>query len=201
MEDNPQNDSQEVQPVEETNEQESGESTEVKPESDERDSKIEELQAEVEKKDKRIADLSSKTRDLKKEAKKSDTPKAENQSDELDYGQKAYLNTKEIVESEHDFVNEQLKKSGLSLNELLDNGYFKAKLQEVRDAKVVSEATPSQTRGATEPSSSKAQHWVDKGELPPDTPENRKLRIDVVNKRMEVEKNASQFTSQSVVEG
>jgi len=197
MDENPQNDSQEVQPEE--TEQTSDESTE-EAQPDERDTQIETLQSEADKKDKRIADLSSKARELKKEAKKSDV-KEEKQSDELDYGQKAYLNTKDITESEHDFVNQQLKDSGLPLNELLNNGYFKAKLQETRDAKVVSEATPSSTRGSSEPSSTKAQHWVDKGELPPDTPENRQLRADVVNRRMEVEKSASQFTSQSIVEG
>jgi len=198
MEENPQNDSQDVQPVEEANEQESDESQKA-PET-EVDPRIGELEEELEKKDKRIKDLSSKARDLKKEAKKSDAPKA-HQSDALDYGEKAYLNTKEIAEADHEFVLEQKVESGLKLEELLDNGYFKAKLQERVDAKVVKDATPSGTRGATEPAQSKVDFWIQKGELPPDVPENRQLRVDVVNARVSNEASRGNFTRESVVEG
>jgi len=138
----------------------------------------------------------------KSEKKEPEAKKEEKKSDELDYGQKAYLNTKEIKESEHGFIEDQLAESGLELNEMLENGYFKAKLQEFRDkAAVDSSSDIKQGRGAQESAKSKAEYWVEKGELPPNTAENFELRQEVVNLRTAREKGGhSQFTPHGVIE-
>ena len=171
---------------------------------DEADSEVADLRRELQKKQDKIDALATASREEKKamrDAKKSDKSKQTNkQSDGLDYGQKAYLNTKGIEESEHGFIQDQLSESGLELNELLNNGYFKAKLQEQIDTRVVKEATPSGTRGAKEPANSKTAYWLDKGELPPNTPENRKLRAEVVNARIKSENNRSSFTEIPIVD-
>ena len=198
MEETQENDLQEVQPDE--NEQGTDEPVVTDGEEVVVDPKMKELQDELADKDEQIANLSRLKREQKKEAKKSVPNKKTKQSDELDYGQKAYLNTKEIAESEHDFVNTELQESGLSLNELLDNGYFQAKLKEMRDTVAVKEATPSSTRGSTESANTKVGYWIDKGELPPNTPDNQQLRTDVVNARMENNKSAK-FSSESIIEG
>lgn len=164
---------------------------------------IAKLRKELEEKDKQIADLARAKRELKKEIKKPapDSPKNfKNQSDEMDYGMKAYLRSEGIEPSEFEFVGDQLKQSGLkSVEDLLSNGYFQSQLKAKREAKAVEDATPSQTRGSIEPPSTRAEYWIAKGELPPNTPENRALRIEVVNKRVALEKSRSQFTDEPIV--
>lgn len=204
MEETPKNDLQEDQPeqFDQYEEESSDESEAEEVETpDPKDEEIAKLREESEAKDKQISDLSRIKREAKKKVKSDTSNKTNKQSDELDYGQRAYLNTKGIDEADHDFVNEQRISSNLPLEELLNNGYFQSQLKERVGSREVKEATPSGTRGSAEPSNTKVQHWLDKGELPPDTPENNKLRQDVVNARIAQNANAKNFTSQSVVEG
>lgn len=194
MDENPKNDSQGVQP--DTNEQPSDAvdtSTEtVNPE-------IEALKRELSEKDEQIASLSKLKRELKKEvrAKKSDGDEApiNNKSDDFDYGQLAYLETKGIQENEIDFVREEMSKAGVELKELVTNEYFQAKLKKHRDIVAVRDATPSNTRSSGESPSTKAEYWINKGENPPNTPENQALRREIVNKKLAMEKQRSQFAN------
>ena len=125
--------------------------------------------------------------------------KKDKQSDELDYGMKAFLQSNGITE--FDFVQKQIDESGISLEKLISNGYFQSQLKEFRDQKAIEKAVPGQQRTAGENSKSKAEFWLEKGELPPNTPENVNLRREVLNKRIEVERGSTRFSSTPIVQG
>ncbi len=122
-------------------------------------------------------------------------------SDELDYGQLAYLQAKGIEDSEHEFIQGELEKFGGELKDLMSNDYFQASLKTHRDAASIKDATPSNTRAGGEIPSSKPDFWIAKGEFPEDKPENTQLRRDIVNRKMEIAKKTNMFTSQPIIEG
>jgi hypothetical protein len=145
---------------------------------------------------KRIAERRSKKTSEAPES----TQTSEKQPEGFDYGVKAYLRNEGIEPSEFEFVENQLKQSGLKdIESLLSNGYFQSSLKEMRDDRAVKEATPSGTRATSEPPSSRADFWIAKGELPPNTPENTALRREIVNKRMENEARAGRFSSNPII--
>lgn len=111
----------------------------------------------------------------------------------LDLGAKAYLKANGITE--YDFVTKQMEDSGISdVEVLIENGYFKQALQTHRDVKAVEAATPKNGRSASGvDQKSTVEYWAQKGELPPNTPENRQLRVDVVNYKESLEKMKDQF--------
>lgn len=113
-----------------------------------------------------------------------------NKSDELDYGQKAYLKASGIEPTEFDFVKGELDKSGKDIDGLLQSGYFQNELKQKRDAQANLRATPSATRLSGGDPKSKVDYWLSKGELPSDTPENKKLRQEIVDEKYIRDKNA-----------
>ena len=128
--------------------------------------------------------------------------KKEKQSGELDYGMKAYLRSEGIEPNEFDFITEQMEESGIrDIEKLVANSYFKSQLKERREQKSVENATPSKSRATGDSSKTKVDYWVGKGELPPDTAENVQLRRDVLNKRIDIEKNRNRFSGNSVTYG
>lgn len=120
-------------------------------------------------------------------------PKEEKKTDELDYGQLAYLEAKQITTDEEiDFIKGVIKRTGESLKDVLKDEYVLNKLKSLRDAKAVLDATPSGTKGGA-PSTAKdtVEYWIAKGEMPPaDKP---KLRQQYVNARVEKEKSGIKF--------
>lgn len=135
---------------------------------------------------------------VKKEAQpqtetKKPEAQVEKQSKELDYGQKAFLIANEIKgKEEHDFVLEVMNDSGKSLDEVIESPYFKAGLEEKRQAKATEEAVPQGTRRASSSAKDSVDYWIAKGELPPiDQP---KLRMEVVNAKHTQAKNEGEFT-------
>lgn len=115
---------------------------------------------------------------------KSPVEKKKGKSDELDWGQKAYLKSSGIDSTEFEFVKSQMEQSGKDMDSLLSNPYFQAELKSQRDAKTVAQATPGATRTAEAPTSSKVDYWINKGELPPD----KELRAKVVERKIELAK-------------
>ena len=154
--------------------------------------------AEYEKLNQTLGSLKRENKDLKKPREETPTKKT---TDGLDYGMKAFLKG-EGVESDHlEWVQSQRKESGMEIEALLKNPYFQAELKTRRDAASIKEAMPGETRGSGENPKSGVDYWVNKGELPPDTPDNRQLRRDVVNKKIEVERNHNRFSTSPVVHG
>lgn len=119
---------------------------------------------------------------------KKDPPSKSENKDELDYGQKAFLIANGIKGSkEADFVQEELKKAGGELDELLENEYFKDRLKEFREINKTSEATPKGTRSG-KPTDS-IDYWMTKPmeEVP------KELRAKVVNAKLKKDANKENF--------
>ncbi len=136
---------------------------------------------------------------ISKEKSESESGK---QQEGLDWGMKAFLRTEGVEATEFDYVTEQMEESGIKdIEKLVKNPYFQSGLKERRDKKAIESAMPKGQRGSGESSKTKAEYWTDKGELPPNTPENRSLRREVIKMMTERERSGSQFTSQSVVHG
>lgn len=132
-------------------------------------------------------------------AEQKEKPQAPGKKGELDYGQKAFLIASGIKEqAEIELVQRGIKESGLSLEQLLANGFFQAQLKELRDQNAADDATPSGKRSG-QPSRDSVDYWIAKGGLPEDTPANRELRTKIVNARLKGESSSSNFASQSVV--
>jgi hypothetical protein len=112
---------------------------------------------------------------------KPDKPEFE----DFDDGQYAYLTAKQIEDDgEIAIVKQAVKESGKNLRDVLKLKYVQEELKEFREAKVAKAATPSNSGRPGTPTQSKVDYWVAKGGLPPNTPENHQLRIDVVNARL-----------------
>lgn len=116
---------------------------------------------------------------------------------EFDYAEKAFLKASDIKADEFPFVLEVMQSTGKTLEQVLDSKYFQSELKEKRELSASAEAVPEGTpRGGGGTRDSK-EYWLAKGELPPiDQP---KLRREVVNARMEVEKARSKFSDNPVV--
>lgn len=154
-----------------------------------------ELQQKLAEKEEQVKRLAIEKRELKRQV-KDKTPEG------LDYGQKAFLKTSGIDDAEFNFVEEQLRESNMSLDKLLTNSYFQAQLKEKRDTRAIEAAMPpgdARQNGTVRPQT-QVDWWLNRGEMPPNTPENRDLRREVVNKRFDIEKNRSKFSSQGVVD-
>jgi hypothetical protein len=137
-----------------------------------------------------------------KPEKKSEVKKAK-QSDEIDYGKRAFLLASGIKLDEIEFFEEQVKTSGIQEPEkLLVNPYFQGALKDYRDKAESLKATPSGGRaGVGENLSSKPEYWINKGQLPPNTPENQELRSAIVAERIRRATSPGQFTDTPVVRG
>lgn len=92
-----------------------------------------------------------------------DTPeKPSKKSNDLDYGQKAFLAANGVKGSkEMDFVKQEMKASGLDLESLLENDYFQAKLEKQRSLNKTAEATPTGKRSGGVPTDS-VEYWMTK---------------------------------------
>ncbi len=117
---------------------------------------------------------------------------APKKANELDYGQKAYLVANGIKNDEIDFVQSELKEARTSLESLLENNYFKAKLQEHRELKQTANANYKGKGKTSNSSQDSVDYWLTKdfGELPTDF----ELRKKVVKARREKSRSKGMFT-------
>jgi hypothetical protein len=140
-----------------------------------------------------IGSLKRELKDLKKPKTEPsiESPPQDKKPEDLDYGQKAFLIANGIKADEQEFVKEELKKSGQTLDELIDNEYFQAKLKRVRDLRGTEEATPKNSKRTGQSATDTVEYWIAKGELPPD----RELRAKVVKARWDAEKNKNVFSN------
>ena len=147
-------------------------------------------------------------RELKQHEKKHDftsslgttkTKEKVEKSSELDYGKLAYLKAHGIeTDAEIELAEQTVEESGKSLKEVLETNFFKGELKALRADAKTAEATP---KGKRRPSS-QVQGDVDfhykkylaTGELP----EDREMKRLVLEKRVDKEKDKSQFTEHGV---
>ena len=105
--------------------------------------------------------------------------KKESQPTEFDYGQKAFLISNGIKIEEFGLVKNIISATGKTLDDVIISKYFQAELKELRDAQAVKDALPSDTKRSAPSVKNTVDYWIEKGEYPPDTLENRKLRQEV----------------------
>ena len=142
-----------------------------------------------------LAKLKAKPSKVEPEAKSTpDKPEFK----DFDDGQYAYLTAKQIEDDgEIAIVKEAVKESGKSLRDVLKLKYVQEELKEFREAKVAKAAMPTNSNRSGSPVQDKVDYWVNKGGLPPNTPENADLRITVVNARLKKDKG-NQFTDNPI---
>lgn len=151
---------------------------------DERDERIKELQDTLERE--RRARNQEKKKFIKKET--TEAPK----TDGFDYGQLAYLETKGFSsDAEHEIIAKAMKSSGDSLKDVVANEFVIGKIHKMREDAVNAEAQAdnktSKRSGVS--AQNKVDYWLKKGELPTDT----KLRREVVNAKIELDKRQGVF--------
>jgi len=116
-------------------------------------------------------------------------PREQKKSDDLDYGEKAFLKASGIESSEFDFVKAELKQSGIKdLDSLLENDYFKSKLENQRALDKTKNAT-IKGKSANGVATNSVEYWAAKPieEVPAD------MRIKVINAKLEKEKSKGIF--------
>lgn len=116
-------------------------------------------------------------------------PKTETKSNDFGYDVKAYLKASGIKADEFDFVKAEMKASGLrDVDTLLENDYFKSKLEKNREVAKTQEAAPSGKRSGGV-ATDDVSYWLSKPfeEVPA---EHRRA---VVNAKAARESSGSQF--------
>lgn len=84
-------------------------------------------------------------------------------SNELDYGQKAFLNSNGIKGSDElSLVKSEVERSSLTLDELIDNPYFQGRLTTLREARATKEATPSGTKRSQVSTKDSVEYHIEK---------------------------------------
>ena len=133
------------------------------------------------------------------EAKKPDAKPAEQQPAKkgFDYAEKAFLKSNGIQKDEYEFVEEVMRSTGKSLDDVLESKYFQSELKEKRDEQASKDAIPTGSRRASSPTRDSVDFWIAKGELP--TADQVDLRRKVVNEKIKRAKNGSQFSDNPVV--
>lgn len=92
---------------------------------------------------------------------KSESP-APSKSSELGYAEKAYLIANDIKVDEIPLAQELLKKTGMTLDELVTDDYFQAKLKDFRETKASKNAVPSGTKRSSPSPKDSADYWTTK---------------------------------------
>lgn len=128
------------------------------------------------------------------------TKSNDKKSDDLDYGQLAYLKSHGIEsDDEIGMVEEAMQDTGKSLKDVLSSKFFQAALNEARETAKTNDAIPKDSKRQGETNTKETpEYWLKKGELPP--PEmGDELRRKVVNLRLEKETSGSKFSDEPVV--
>lgn len=117
--------------------------------------------------------------------------KVDQKSNGLDYGAKAFLTAHDLKikgAKEFEFVQSELKKSGEELDSLLENDYFKSKLENFRALNKTSEATPTGNRSSGVAIDS-VEYWMTKPfeEVPKD------MKPKVVQAKLDKENSKGNF--------
>jgi hypothetical protein len=125
-------------------------------------------------------------------------PESKSKSGDLDWGQKAFLNTYGIKGSDELQLVREYLGLGKSLDDIPSNKHFLNDLTELRDARLVKQAIPSGTARANNSPRDSVEYWVAKGELPPAN--QVQLRRDVLNARIKAEKNSTVFSDNPIIQ-
>lgn len=123
----------------------------------------------------------------KQESKPQEKSKAK--SDELDYGQKAFLYSHDLKvkgEKEINLVKEVMRETGKNLEQVLDSKYFQAELKEMRELSATAEAIPTGKRSGNVATDS-VEFWATKDFK--DVPKEMKAKVIEFNLKKDNSKN------------
>ncbi len=141
---------------------------------------------------------------IKKEAKTNPSVK-EAKSNELDYGQLAFHNSKtgalKIENSEDvEFLREQIKETGKSQEALLNANWFQNELKDKQTARIAQAAAPTGGKPGGSTDRNSVDYYLQTGETPP--ADNPELRRKVVNAKMAKEQSGqSNYTPDNKQQG
>ncbi len=146
---------------------------------------------------KRLKTKLEKAKDKAKEPPKEIDDKPEPKEKQgFDYAEKAFLTANGIKIDEYPLVEEVMKSTGKSLEEVLEAKYFQAELKEMRELKASKDAIPSGSKRSVTSARDTVDYWISKGELPPlDQPELRRKVVQEKTKRAE---RGNKFTDNPV---
>lgn len=149
---------------------------------------------------KRNATKLAKSKDDTGEQKQNEVNKTNKQSNDLDYGQLAFYNSKsnsiKIEDNEDvDFLRETMENTGKSQSDILNSKWFQAELRERQDDRSNKNAMPKAGKRAPSSGKDSVDYWIDRDDLPLD----RELRLKVVNAKIAKEKSASNHSGSSVI--
>jgi hypothetical protein len=118
--------------------------------------------------------------------------------DDFDYGQLAYMEMKGVkTDEEIVFVKKMMERTGETLKQTLNDDFVKNRLKSIREQITVESATPTNTKRAQPSGKNSVDYWLAKGELPPT--DQVQLRRDVLNAKIEREKQRSKFSDNAIV--
>lgn len=130
--------------------------------------------------------------DRNKNKKSDEKPVRSRKSNDLDYGEKAFLIANGINSAdEFKLVQDFMSNTGKSLDDVVSNKYFKSELNDFRELQKTSQATPTGTRKAGQSAQDSVDYWIAKGELPPK--DQVELRRSVVNAMVKRDSKKSNF--------
>ena len=123
-------------------------------------------------------------------------PEKPEKPSELTSGDKALLKSYLNIQGADELalVKNWMERTGDSLDNLIADDIFNARLNSLREAKASQEATPTTKRGVVS-SKDSVDFWIDKPFE--EVPDN--LRQDVLNAKLKKEKKESMFTDKPVV--
>ncbi len=139
------------------------------------------------------------------EAKKTPPPSPQNkvnsQSDEFDYGQLAFHNSRpdstKILDEDVEFLKEEIKATGKPQSYILKSKYFLEELTKRHEEKTAKDAVPPGTSRANAPAKDSLDYWYkkyeDSGFNPDSLPQDTTMKRKVVNEREAREKGTTSF--------
>ena len=140
-------------------------------------------------------------KEIKPPKSKEDKPEAK--SDDLDYGEKAFLRSYDIKGADEiALVKNWVKRTGDELDVAVEDEIFLAKLKSLRDAKASNDAIPKGRNRSTQPAQNDEAYWmakIDSGQATLKDIPDVDIRRKVLNKRIEKEKSGSKFAPQSII--
>jgi len=118
-----------------------------------------------------------------------------NEPEGFGYGEKAFLKASGVESEDFEFIAEEMRNTGKSLEEVLGFKYVQEELKARKDQRVTLEATPRGGKRSATSSRDQVDYWLAKGGLPDDPILARK----VVQARTKQATEGSKFSDTPVV--
>lgn len=125
-------------------------------------------------------------------------PSSNKPNNDFDYGELSYLAVKGYEhEDDLNYIKTIKEKSGEPLRKIIEDDYVVEHLRTMKEERMVQNAIPSSQRRAPAILKNTVDYWLAKGELPP--MDQVQLRRDVLNERINRERQKSKFTDNPVI--